>query len=165
VVWVLETRPFFAGPMITGPQTTPPNQAHPVCAAVSTDPTAVSASDVAGDTPWTSLGPIFLGNLPISQTTPPQQPHAWRDCVERFSPPHRTYFCGSQANNGEYSPLLSSNCPRQTFRSSKATRRARFWARLRTKHILFWSRLRIKPTLFWWVPAAVVARAMITHDD
>jgi len=25
--------------------------------------------------------------------------------------------------------------------------------------------IRIKPTLFWWVPAAVVARAMITHDD
>ena len=92
MAWVLETRPFFAGPMITGPQTTPPNQAHPVCAAVSTDPTAVSASDVAGDTPWTSLGPIFLGNLPISQTTPPQQPHASRDSVERFSRPAARIF-------------------------------------------------------------------------
>ena len=92
MVWVLETRPFLSGPMITGPQTTPPNQAHPVCAAVSTDPTAVSASDVAGDTPWTSLGPIFLGNLPISQTTPPQQPHASRDSVERFSRPAARIF-------------------------------------------------------------------------
>ena len=92
MVWVLETRPFFAGPMITGPQTTPPNQAHPVCAAVSTDPTAVSASDVAGDTPWTSLGPIFLGNLPISQTTPPQQPHASCDSVKRFSRPAARIF-------------------------------------------------------------------------
>ena len=155
MVWVLETRPFFAGPMITGPQTTPPNQAHPVCAAVSTDPTAVSASDVADSTPRATLGPFFRGYLPISQTTPPPTtPRVARLCGT-ILPPRRPYFFVSQANHGEYSPLLSSNCPRQTFRSSKATRRARFWARLRTKHILFWSRLRIKPTLFWWVPAAV----------
>ena len=119
MVWVL--RPFFAHPMITGAHTTPPNQAHPVCAAVSTDPTAVSASDVAGDTPWTSLGPIFLGNLAIFHTTTPLPPSRARVCcVKQFSPNGR-YFSLSEATDGEYSPLLSLNCPRQTFRSTKAT--------------------------------------------
>ena len=78
--WVLETRPFFAPLMITGAHTYPPNQLHPVCATASTDPTAVSASDVAVDTPWTSLGPIFRGNLfVVAISHPPPPTRAERD--------------------------------------------------------------------------------------
>ena len=121
MVWVLETRLFFAPVMITGPKPPPPNQLHPVRATVSTDPTAVGASNVAGDTPWTSLRPIFLGNLAIFHTTTPLPPSRARVCcVKQFSPNGR-YFSLSEATDGEYSPLLSLNCPRQTFRSTKAT--------------------------------------------
>ena len=99
----------------------PPKQLHPVRATASTDPTAVSASDVAGDTPWTSLGPIFHGNLAIFHITQPLPAlRAPVFCVERFSPNGR-YFSLSEATDGEYSPLLSLICPRQTFRSTKAT--------------------------------------------
>ena len=90
--WGLESVPFFAHEILTASPTHLHISGHPICATKSTDPTAVSASDVAGDTPWTSLGPIFLGNLPISQTTPPQQPHASRDSVERFSRPAARIF-------------------------------------------------------------------------
>ena len=128
MVWVLETRPFFAPLVITGANTYPPIQLHPVCATALTDPTAVSASDVAGDTPWTSLGPIFHGNLAIFHITQPLPAlRAPVFCVERFSPNGR-YFSLSEATDGEYSPLLSLNCPRQTFRSTKATPRAHFEA-------------------------------------
>ena len=100
---------------------TPLPAGPPVCATISTDPTAVSASDVAGDTPWTSLGPIFHGNLAIFHITQPIPAlRAPVFCVERFSPNGR-YFSLSEATDGEYSPLLSLNCPRQTFRSTKAT--------------------------------------------
>ena len=119
--WVLETRPFFAPTQITATTSTPPIQDPPVRATVSTDPTAVGASNVAGDTPWTSLGPIFLGNLAIFHTTQPLPAlRAPVFCVERFSPNGR-YFSLSEATDGEYCPLLSLNCPRQTFRSTKAT--------------------------------------------
>ena len=128
MVWVLETRPFFPPVMITVPTTHPPNQLHPVCATISTDPTAVSASDVAGDTPWTSLGPIFHGNLAIFHITQPLPAlRAPVFCVERFSPNGR-YFSLPEAIDGEHSPLLSLICPCQTFRSTKAIPRAHFEA-------------------------------------
>ena len=121
MVWVLETRPFFAPTQITATTSTPHIQDAPVRATVSTDPTAVGASNVAGDTPWTSLGPIFLGNLAIFHTTTPLPPSRARVCcVKQFSPNGR-YFSLSEATDGEYSPLLSLICPRQTFRSTKAT--------------------------------------------
>ena len=121
MVWVLETRPFFAPLMKTGPNRPPPYAGPAVCATTTTDPTAVGASNVAGDTPWTSLGPIFLGNLAIFHTTTPLPPSRARVCcVKQFSPNGR-YFSLSEATDGEYSPLLSLICPRQTFRSTKAT--------------------------------------------
>ena len=90
-------------------------------ATISAVRTAVGASDIAGDTPWTNLGPIFHGNLAIFHITQPIPAlRAPVFCVERFSPNGR-YFSLSEATDGEYSPLLSLNCPRQTFRSTKAT--------------------------------------------
>ena len=126
--WVLETRPFFAPTQITATTSTPHIQDPPVRATVSTDPTAVGASNVAGDTPWTSLGPIFLGNLAIFHTTTPIPPLRARVfCVEQFSPNGR-YFSLPEAIDGEHSPLLSLICPCQTFRSTKAIPRAHFEA-------------------------------------
>ena len=121
MVWVLETRPFFPPVMISGAHTYPSNQLHPVCATISTDPTAVSASDVAGDTPWTSLGPIFHGNLAIFHITHPPQLAARAFSVSMNSVPAGRIFAVSEATDGEYSPLSSLICPRQTFRSTKAT--------------------------------------------
>ena len=121
MVWVLETRPFFAPLMKTGPNRPPPYAGPPVCATISTDPTAVSASDVAGDTPWTSLGPIFHGNLAIFHITHPPELAAHACSVSTNSVPAGRIFAVSEATDGEYSPLLSLNCPRQTFRSTKAT--------------------------------------------
>ena len=100
----------------------PPKQLHPVCATASTDPTAVSASDVAGDTPWTSLGPIFHGNLAIFHITHPPELAAHTCSVSPSSVPAGRIFVVSEATDGEYSPLSSLICPRQTFRSTKATR-------------------------------------------
>ena len=121
MVWNLETRRFFAPPMITGPNPPPRNASPPVCATISTDPTAVSASDVAGDTPWTSLGPIFHGNLAIFHITHPPELAAHTCSVSPNSLPAGRIFVVSEATDGEYSPLLSLICPRQTFRSTKAT--------------------------------------------
>ena len=126
MVWVLETRPFFAPVMISGAHTYPSNQLHPVCATITTDPTAVSASDVAGDTPWTNLGPNFHGNLfIIAIPYPPHNPPSHQFCGTVLEP-RGACFCASQANHGGYSPLLSLICPCQTFRSTKATPRADF---------------------------------------
>ena len=90
-------------------------------ATISAVRTAVGASDVAGDTPWTNLGPNFHGNLAVFHTTtPPRPPCARVFCVEQFSPNGR-YFSLPEAIDGEHSPFLSLSCPRQTFRSIKAT--------------------------------------------
>ena len=127
---VLETVPFCAHHQMTATTSTPHIQDPPVRATVSTDPTAVGTSNVAGDTPWTSLGPIFLGNLAIFHTTQPLPAlRARLFRVERFSPNGR-YFSLSEATDGEYSPLLSLICPCQTFRSTKATPRADFGGNL-----------------------------------
>ena len=148
--------------MITGAHTYPPNQLHPVCATASTDPTAVSASDVAGDTPWTSLGPIFHGNLAIFHITQPLPAlRAPVFCVERFSPNGR-YFSLSEATDGEYSPLLSLNCPRQTFRSTKATPPTHLGGNLL---FTFWGTTSKERWFFWWVAAPFHPRTIIIHDD
>ena len=92
MVWVLETRPFFAPLVITGANTYPPIQLHPVCATALTDPTAVSASDVAGDTPWTSLGPFFRGNLfVVAISHPPPPTRAERSVKHFWSPAERVF--------------------------------------------------------------------------
>ena len=128
--WVLENLPSFAPEVRTA--TTHTSSFRRPCsrAMISAVMTAVGASNVAGDTPWTSLGPLFLGNLALFHTTQPLPCLRARVfCVERFSPNGR-YFSLSEATDGEYSPLLSLNCPRQTFRSTKATPRADFGGNL-----------------------------------
>ena len=72
--WVLENLPSFAPELRTATTSTPHIQDPPVRTTVSTDPTAVGASNVAGDTPWTSLGPFFRGNLFVVAISPPPPP-------------------------------------------------------------------------------------------
>ena len=101
-------------------------------ATISAVRTAVGASDVAGDTPWTNLGPNFHGNLfIIAIPYPPHNPPSHQFC-ETVLEPRGACFCASQANHGGYSPLLSLICPCQTFRSTKATPPADFGGDLLT---------------------------------
>ena len=136
--WVLETRPFFSQQQISVTTHTPRFRRKCSRAMISAVMTAVGASDVAGDTPWAILGPSFHGNLAGFHTTHPLPPPRVRVfCMQRVSPATRI-FAVSEANDGEYSTLLSLICPRHTFRSTKATLRphfgndflSTFWGRL-----------------------------------